>query len=416
MELTSHALILPLLLAALLHPVVVAVAVAVAVDDGIPGGSGCFSLRLVPSPSWNSTIHVNSDGFLHLNEPVVHVANVLRPHVHPFQGRYTIATNIGMGHDRRTYTLAMEMTSSLTWMQCVTIQHPFQQVPPPFNPATSSSFHPVAPSNHICSSPGHNVCRFHTTPTRPGGSQACGVLGIETLSFTAFGHGAILAVIPAVIVGCAHTTASFKSHGVVAGIFGLGKTYPTACIASPIASSCPGRQTNTASSGLATTSSSYFVNLIGISVAETRLGGNLAEAFRRRQLDDGRWHSGCMIDSGTPWGVMVKVAYDILEHALAEHGRRIGVTRVPRTNFGLCFCVTRAILSRLPTVTLHLVLSPKKLFISQGQDICLTVSPNSHITIIGAIQQLDTHFVYDLAASRVYFAPENCNTDTDGQG
>ncbi|KAM3214675.1 hypothetical protein ACQJBY_066922 [Aegilops geniculata] len=119
---------------------------------------------------------------------------------------------------------------------------------------------------------------------------------------------------------------------------------------------------------------------------------------------------------------MVKAVYDILEHTLAEHGRRIGVTRVPRTNFGLCFRATRAILSKLLTVTLHfeheqdLVLTPNKFFITQEQDICLTVLPSTHITIIGAIQQLGTRFIYDLAAGRVYFAPENCNADTGGQG
>ncbi|KAF7098440.1 hypothetical protein CFC21_100182 [Triticum aestivum] len=119
---------------------------------------------------------------------------------------------------------------------------------------------------------------------------------------------------------------------------------------------------------------------------------------------------------------MVKAAYDILEHTLAEHGRRIGVKRVPRTNFGLCFRATRAILSQLLTVTLHfeheqdLVLTPNKLFIAQEQDICLTVSPSTRITIIGAMQQLGTRFIYDLAAGRVYFAPKNCNADTGGQG
>ncbi|XP_073360657.1 aspartyl protease family protein 2-like [Aegilops tauschii subsp. strangulata] len=341
----------------------------------------------------------------------------------------------------------MEMTSSLTWMQCAPIQHLFQQVPPPFNPATSPSFHPLAPTKHICSPPGHNVCRFHATPTRPGGSQASGALGAETLSFAASGHGAMLAVIPTVIIGCAHTTASFKSHGVVAGVCGLGKTYPSLiwflrrdglhrfsyCLFVPGSANQHGfvrfgndipvdtrhmRSTRM----LYPEDSSYFVNLVGISVAGSRLRGNLAEVFRRRQLDDGRWHSGCVIDAGTPWGVMVKAAYDILEHTLAEHGRRIGVTRVPRTNFGLCFRATRAILSQLPMVTLHfeheqdLMLSPNKLFITQEQDICLTVSPSTHITIIGAIQQLGTRFIYDLVVDRVYFAPENCNADTGGQG
>ena len=72
---------------------------------------------------------------------------------------------------------------------------------------------------------------------------------------------------------------------------------------------------------------------------------------------------------------------------------------MPRTNFGLCFRATRAIVSQLPTVTLHfeheqdLVLTPNKLFITQEQDICLTVSPSTRITTIGAMQQLGTRFI-----------------------
>uniref|UniRef100_A0A453T479 Uncharacterized protein n=1 Tax=Aegilops tauschii subsp. strangulata TaxID=200361 RepID=A0A453T479_AEGTS len=76
MDLCNHALLLHLVLAALLHP-----AVVVAVDDATSGRSKGFSLRLVPSPGWNSTIHVDDDGFVHLNEPVEHAPNVLRPHM-----------------------------------------------------------------------------------------------------------------------------------------------------------------------------------------------------------------------------------------------------------------------------------------------------------------------------------------------
>ncbi|XP_048544738.1 aspartyl protease family protein 2-like [Triticum urartu] len=440
MDLSNHALLLHLVLAALLHP-----AVVVAVDDATSGRSKGFSLRLVPSPGWNSTIHVDDDGFVHLNEPVEHAPNVLRPHI-PHKERYNIITTVGTGHGCRTYTLAMEMTQSLTWMQCVPIQNPFEQVPPPFDPTASPSFHPLAPTNHLCSPPGGIVCRFRSNPMFLGVASASGVLGHETMSFAASGHGAAAAVEPAVVIGCAHTSERFRSHGVLAGILALGKTYPSLiwllgrgglhrfsyCLFFPFTQGNRhgflrfGSDIRVDTRHMKSTRllypevSAYYVNLAGISFGRTRLGGNLAEVFRRRKLADGSWHSGCVLDAGMFWGgtFMIRPAYDILERALAEHGRRLGVPRVPRHNFGLCFRATRAILSHWPTVTLHfeseqdLVLTPNKLFVLQDQDMCLTVKPHPQITVIGPATQVGTRFVYDLAAGRVYFAPENCNADT----
>ncbi|XP_048546029.1 aspartyl protease family protein 2-like [Triticum urartu] len=435
MELTAHTLLLPLVLAALLHTT------TATVDDATPGLNGGFSLRMVPSPGWNSTIHVDDDGFLHLKEPVGHDTTALRPHVRFLPRKYNVVTTVGTDHGRRTYTLAMEMTSSLTWMQCAPIQHPFQQVPPPFHPRTSPSFRHLAPTNRLCSPPGHNVCRFHVTPIHVGGVHASGVLGDETLSFT----GSAPTVFPTVIIGCVHSSTGFISHGVLACVLGLGKTYPSLvpvllqrhglhrfsyCLFVPRSANRHGflrfgndipvntrRMKSTRI--LYPEDSSYFVNLNGISIAETRLGGNLAEVFRRRQLADGKWHSGTVIDVGTTRSVMIEAAYSVLEQTMAEHGRRLGFP-VRRTSSGLCFRVTHSHFSQLPTVTLHfeqdLVLTPNKLFVvreSPSQDICLAVSPSQDITIIGAMQQVGTRFVYDLAASRVYFAPENCNDDTD---
>lgn len=41
--------------------------------------------------------------------------------------------------------------------------------------------------------------------------------------------------------------------------------------------------------------------------------------------------------------------------------------------------------------------------------------PSEHITIIGAMQQVNTRFVYDVAAGRIHFAHEGCHGDMGGQ-
>lgn len=127
-----------------------------------------------------------------------------------------------------------------------------------------------------------------------------------------------------------------------------------------------------------------------------------------------------MIDPGMGMTVMIKPAYDLLVHAVEERVRRLGLPKVERDQYPVCFRgATRAAFEHLPTVTLHLdddlVLRPQQLFVLVHQDACLTVMPSEHITIIGAMQQVNTRFVYDVAAGRIHFAHEGCHGDMGGQ-
>ncbi|KAM3318231.1 hypothetical protein ACQJBY_035772 [Aegilops geniculata] len=117
---------------------------------------------------------------------------------------------------------------------------------------------------------------------------------------------------------------------------------------------------------------------------------------------------------------MIKPAYDLLVHAVEERVRRLGLPKVERDQCPVCFRgATRAAFEHLPTVTLHLdddlMLRPQQLFVLIHQDACLTVMPSEHITIIGAMQQVNTRFVYDVAAGRIHFAHEDCHGDMGGQ-
>jgi hypothetical protein len=47
----------------------------------------------------------------------------------------------------------------------------------------------------------------------------------------------------------------------------------------------------------------------------------------------------------------------------------------------------------------------------EGQIACLAMVPGRR-TVIGALQQVDTRFVYDLKENKVSFAPESCIQDT----
>lgn len=86
-----------------------------AADGGKPRRNGGLSLRLVPSTGWNSTMHVDGDGFLCLDEAAT---TALRPHIREPRGlTYSVATTVGTGRGRHTYDLELDTASSLTWMQ-----------------------------------------------------------------------------------------------------------------------------------------------------------------------------------------------------------------------------------------------------------------------------------------------------------
>ncbi|WVZ81932.1 hypothetical protein U9M48_029257 [Paspalum notatum var. saurae] len=60
--------------------------------------------------------------------------------------------------------------------------------------------------------------------------------------------------------------------------------------------------------------------------------------------------------------------------------------------------------------------SPQQLFLmlddkQQGQIACLAMAPGRR-TVIGALQQMDTLFIFDLDDSKLSFASESCIQDT----
>ncbi|KAK3124502.1 hypothetical protein QOZ80_7BG0587500 [Eleusine coracana subsp. coracana] len=131
---------------------------------------------------------------------------------------------------------------------------------------------------------------------------------------------------------------------------------------------------------------------------------------------------GCVVDLGTSLTMIVQEAYSVVEEEMWSDLQSQGVERVKQPGFSLCVRMTNEIKGRLPSLSLHfaeeeatLVLSSKQLFLmmndEHGQIACLAMTPG-HRTIIGAFQQIDTRFVYDIKDSTLSFAPESCIRDS----
>ncbi|KAF8694372.1 hypothetical protein HU200_038296 [Digitaria exilis] len=165
--------------------------------------------------------------------------------------------------------------------------------------------------------------------------------------------------------------------------------------------------------------SAYHVRLIGVSLGERWLDGVLPEMFARRKDGQG----GCIVDLGTPMTTMAQEAYRVVEEAMWLDLKHHGAERVELAGYGLCVVETETIKGCLPSLSLHfaeeeamLVVSPEQLFVvidddrKIGQVACLAMTPGRR-TIVGALQQVDTRFVFDLKEDKLTFWPESCGLE-----
>ncbi|KAJ1253518.1 hypothetical protein BS78_K173800 [Paspalum vaginatum] len=346
---------------------------------------------------------------------------------------------VGTGNGRGQFLLKVDATSIMMWLQCEPCRPQAQQGRPLFVPRDSPSFVAVHGASGGCDrrffTPlPNNLCAFHYT----GNGNRDGVdLGV-------------------IFIGCAHNSVIFRNDGIYAGVVGLGRVpQPSPVSSQPHVlgmshghtsfSYCLSGETNRQgllrfgtdvpvlhTSRYRTTrirpalhaqDGAYHVSLVGVSLGAHILDAVRPEMFGRRGEDVGE--GGCIIDIGTPLTVMAQEAYSVVEEAVWSELQRHGAERVEQHDYGLCVRATEATKRRLPSMSLHfaeeeatLVVSPKHLFLimddmykKAGQIACLAMRPGRR-TVIGALQQVDTRFVFDLEGDRISFAPESCTKET----
>ncbi|WCJ38910.1 Eukaryotic aspartyl protease family protein [Euphorbia peplus] len=154
----------------------------------------------------------------------------------------------------------------------------------------------------------------------------------------------------------------------------------------------------------------YYLDLQDISIDHNRL--NYPPHTFALQHD----HSGgCAIDSGTTLTHIAGLAYPRLKAALLNHFRNKRFTQVHVLNYDLCYNTGRR-MDELPTMTFHfrgadLEIEKRNMIIDYDDTtFCLAIQ-ESTVTLIGAIQQGDTRFIFDLASRQLRFSPENCLLD-----
>ncbi|KAJ1274998.1 hypothetical protein BS78_05G103700 [Paspalum vaginatum] len=295
----------------------------------------------------------------------------------------------------------------------------------------------------------NNFCAFHYTRN---GNRVSGILVRDHATRQ---DGVELG---AYFFGCAHNSVVFHNDGIYAGVAAVGRVVPQAqpspasqeahaigmahghtsfsyCLfgetnrqgllrfgADVPVPQTPRYRSTRILPALHAHDGAYHVSLVGVSLGAHILDAVGPEMFERRGEDG---EGGCIIDVGTPLTVMAEEAYHVVEEAVWSELRRHGAERVEQHDYGLCVRATEATKGRLPSMSLHfaeeearLVVSPEHLFLimddvykQAGQIACLAMRPGRR-TVIGALQQVDTRFVFDLEGDKIFFAPESCTKET----
>ncbi|XP_048235656.1 aspartyl protease family protein 2-like [Ricinus communis] len=160
----------------------------------------------------------------------------------------------------------------------------------------------------------------------------------------------------------------------------------------------------------------YFLNLLDMTVAGQRL--HLPPGtFALRQDGTG----GTIIDSGTGLTFITQTAYPRLISAFQNYFDHRGFQRVHIPEFDLCYSFRgNHTFHDHASMTFHFeradfTVQADYVYLPMEDDnafcVALQPTPPQQRTVIGAINQGNTRFIYDAAAHQLLFIAENCRND-----
>ncbi|XP_027350940.1 aspartyl protease family protein 2 [Abrus precatorius] len=347
------------------------------------------------------------------------------------QGSGEYFTRIGVGTPAKYVYMVLDTGSDVVWLQCAPCRKCYSQTDPVFDPTKSRTYAGIPCGAPLCrrlDSPGCNkkkVCQYQVS--YGDGSFTFGDFSTETLTFRR-------SRVARVALGCGHDNEGLFIGA--AGLLGLGRgrlSFPVQtgrrfnqkfsyCLVDRSASAKPSSVVFGESAVSRTArftpllrnpklDTFYYVELLGISVGGAPVRGLSASLFRLDPAGNG----GVIIDSGTSVTRLTRPAYIALRDAF-----RVGASHLKQAPefslFDTCFDLSGLTEVKVPTVVLHFrgadVSLPATNYLipvdSSGSFCFAFAGTMSGLSIIGNIQQQGFRVVYDLAGSRVGFAPRGC--------
>lgn len=333
-------------------------------------------------------------------------------------GEYIIQVDFGTPK-QSMYTL-IDTGSNVAWIPCKQCQG-CPSTAPTFDPTASSSYKPVACDSQLCQQNsdtncgGNSKCQFEVL--YGDGTQVDGALASDAITLGSEN-------VPNFAFGCAESVRedTYSSPGLM-GLGGgslsllnqpsttelFGGTF-SYCLPSSSASSGSlvlGKEAAISTPGLKFTKlvndpsnpTFYAVNLIGISVGDTRISLAAGE--------------GTIVDSGTTITHLVDSDYASLRDTF--RGQLPTLQPASSDGFDTCYDFSSSSVD-VPTITLHmdnnvdLLLPKENIVMKQDSGLsCLAFTSSDSGSIIGNVQQQNWRIVFDVPNSKVGFAQEQCS-------
>ncbi|KAK3194614.1 hypothetical protein Dsin_025924 [Dipteronia sinensis] len=348
------------------------------------------------------------------------------------QGSGEYFTRLGVGTPPRYVYMVLDTGSDIVWLQCSPCKKCYSQTDPVFNPSKSRSYAKVACGSPMCNrldSPGcgqrTKTCLYQVS--YGDGSFTVGDFSTETLTFRGSRVGRVA-------LGCGHDNEGLFVGA--AGLLGLGRgklSFPSQtgrrynrkfsyCLVDRSASAKPSSMVfgDAAVSRTALftplvsnpkVDTFYYVELLGISVGGARVPRITASLFKLDSAGNG----GVIIDSGTSVTRLTRPAYIALRDAFVAGASNL--KRGPEFSlFDTCFDLSGKTEVKVPTVVLHyrgadvsLPASNYLIPVDSSGTFCFAFAGTmGGLSIVGNIQQQGFRVVFDMAGSRVGFAPRGC--------
>ncbi|CAJ1950429.1 unnamed protein product [Sphenostylis stenocarpa] len=341
-------------------------------------------------------------------------------------------TRLGVGTPPKYVYMVLDTGSDIVWLQCKPCVKCYSQTDQIFDPSKSSSFARIPCSSPLCrrlESPGCNressSCQYEVS--YGDSSSTFGDFSTETLTFRR-------AQVPGVALGCGHDNEGLFVGA--AGLLGLGRgglSFPTQtgnrfnnkfsyCLADRTASTKPSSIVF-GDSAISRTArytpiinnpkydTFYYLDLLSISVGGAPVRGISASLFRFDSTGNG----GVIIDSGTSVTRLTRPAYVALRDAFRVRASHL--KSAPEFSlFDTCYDLSGLSEVKVPTVVLHFrgadVSLPASNYVipvdNSGKFCFAFAGTKNGLSIIGNIQQQGFRVVFDLAGSRIGFAPRGC--------
>ncbi|GFS29212.1 hypothetical protein Acr_00g0005830 [Actinidia rufa] len=369
--------------------------------------------------------------------------NLIRPPVAADGDFFMVLVGIGTP-SQGTY-LHLDIGSSLIWTQCANCRKCFPQKFPKYDSKKSRSYTKVPANHFLCRPPGlhrssGNECVYNLSYT--DGSWARGIASLDTFNF--LNRDKTPESIPNVMFGCT-TESRFMAFGPdreISGILGMGKSNDS--LISQIKIQVGGRfsyclffnawtRTNATSFLRFGTDipgsqnfqrtrlvphpahpESYALNLRDISIGDHRMNFP-ANTFAVTGNDS---RGGFILDTGTLVSYIDRNPYSQIRRVFVERFNRLRLQQSRHNKFDLCYTMPRNVRAQdvFTPMTYHFeggsnlwVASENVFLVNRIKNFfCLGLKPQDGMTVLGALQQQNTRFIYDVHGGVLSFARENC--------